>query len=138
MASRIEGVERLKRRFENMPKAVQRETRQAVEGEANRVADRMRAVVPVEDGDLKESITVTTEGRKTPSYSHPSGSHIVPEGAAEITAGNGKVRYAHMVEYGTKKMQAEPFFWPTVRVERPKVRRNINKAIRKGLQEAKG
>ena len=120
-----------------MPKQVQKRAREAVESEAERLAERMKTIVPVDQGDLKDSITVTRGGGRTPSYSHPGGSHVVPVGAAEVTAGNNKVRYAHIIEYGKKDTPADPFFWPVVRTERRKVRTRISKAVRQGLIEAK-
>jgi HK97 gp10 family phage protein len=129
-------VDRLKRRILAVPKAAKKAAELQIVTEAHKLAGKMKGVVPVDQGDLKDSITVTEGGQRTPSYSHPGGSHVVPEGAAEITAGNSKVRYAHLVEYGTKNAQSQPFFWPSVRVERPKIQRRINRAIRKAITEA--
>jgi HK97 gp10 family phage protein len=137
-------VDRLKRRILAVPKAAKKAAEVQIVTEAHKLAGKMKGIVPVNKdpspgrpgGALKDSITVTEGGQRTPSYSHPGGSHVVPEGAAEITAGNSKVRYAHLVEYGTKNAQSQPFFWPSVRVERPKIQRRINRAIRKAITEA--
>lgn len=134
MASGIDGADRLKAWFERMTKAARKAAEEKVEQEAERIAARMRSVVPDVTGDLKASITVTRGGGRTPSYSHPGGSHTVPNGAAEVTAGNRSVRYAHLVEYGTRRSRSEPFFWPVVRAERRRVRARINKAIRDALK----
>lgn len=136
MASGIDGLERAKRRLLEIPKAARKAAERQVVIEAHKLAGKMKGIVPVDQGDLQDSITVTEGGQRTPSYSHPGGSHVVPEGAAEVTAGNSAVRYAHLVEYGTKQAQSQPFFWPAVRVERPKIRRRIGQAIRKAITEA--
>jgi hypothetical protein len=68
----------------------------------------------------------------------------VPEGAFAVSAGNGKVRYAHLVEYGTKPhvnqgrfpgtqnpgARRQPFFWPAYRIVRKKMRARANKALK--------
>lgn len=134
MAKGIEGLDRLKARYARLPEKVKKAAAKEVVAQADRLAGRMRQVVPVDQGDLKDSIAVTTAGNRTPSYSHPGGSHVVPEGAAEVTAGNNAVRYAHLVEYGTRHSNADPFFWSTVRTNRKRVTRAISKAVRDELR----
>lgn len=104
--------------------------------EAGKVADDMRALaLPSKDtGALIDSIEVTPSGSATPPYSQPGGSKVVPENAAMITAGNHAVRYPHLVEYGTVKAPAQPFFWPAVRLNKRRVlsaiKREISKTVR--------
>jgi hypothetical protein len=107
-----------------------------------------RSYVPVDDGDLRESIVVTPGGQMTPSYSQPGGSQMVPEHAALVTAGNSKVRYPHLVEYGTRPhaqggqfqgtqhpgTTARPYFWPAFRLIRRKMRTRISRAINKAVK----
>lgn len=41
-----------------------------------------------------------------------------------------KFDYARAVEFGTKHTQAQPFFWPVVRLLRKSLRRKLNKVMR--------
>ena len=53
----------------------------------------------------------------------------VPENSVAITVGDAKVRYGHLVEYGTKHSHAEPYFWPAVRLNQKRVKTAIKRAI---------
>ena len=84
------------------------------------------------------SVTVTPAGQTTPPYSQPSGSTLVPDGAAVVTVGNSDVRYPHLVEYGTSDTQAQPFFWPAVRLNRKRAENRIKRAMAKTVRETWG
>jgi HK97 gp10 family phage protein len=60
---------------------------------------------------------------------------MVPEGAAAVTAGNSDVRYAHLVEFGTTKAPAQPFFWPAFRSQRKRAETRIKRALSKAVKE---
>lgn len=83
---------------------------------ANEVADLQRKLAPVEEGDLRDSIAVTLPGQSTPPYSQPGGSTVAGENQVIVTAGNTGARYVHMVEDGTSKMEARPFFFTSYRL----------------------
>lgn len=102
------------------------------------MAEAMRRFAPRKTGALIDSIEVTGPGGTTPAYSQPGGSRAVPENAVALTAGNTKVRYAHLVEYGTAKAHAQPFFWPAYRLFKLRAKRRISRAIGKAVRETKG
>ncbi|HQS46924.1 MAG TPA: HK97 gp10 family phage protein [Xanthobacteraceae bacterium] len=138
--ARSNQLTRVNRMLDGATKAAIAEVQPALLKAGNRMADTMRQLAePSRDsGDLIDSITVTPGGQTTPPYSQPGGEHVVPENQVAITAGNSKVRYPHLVEYGTKKTRAHPFFWPAFRLERKKalasIKRAISKAVRKGAK----
>lgn len=109
-------LERLRKRFEAIPKAVRDAARPALEASGQELVDAMKALAETSrrTGDLIDSIALTTGGNTTPPYSEPGGSHLVPEYAVAVTAGNSKARYVHFVEYGTSKMQANRSFGPRI------------------------
>jgi len=145
------GLARLNRRLNAIPQNVRAAVQPALLKAGNALADDMRALAPVDDGDLKESIAVTPGGSSTPAYSQPGGRQVVPELQVLVTAGNTKVRYAHLVEFGTAPHEnrglfegtrhpgtkAEPFFWPAFRLHRKKLASAIKRAIRKAVKDAK-
>ena len=152
MATKIIGLDKLRRKLKAIPKAAKDEARKAVVLGAEEIAALQRNLAPVDDGDLKDSIHVTKPGETTPPYSQPGGSRTANPEQALVTAGNTKVRYAHLAEYGTAPhvngglfagsqhpgTQAQPFFWPGYRALRRRVKsrvsREINKAIKKAAQ----
>jgi HK97 gp10 family phage protein len=129
---------RLNRRLKAIPVAVREAVQPAVIKSAEEMAGAMRVLAETsrDTGDLIDSITVTPGGQVTPPYSQPGGSDLVPPNAAVITVGNTSVRYPHLVEYGTAHAEAQPFFWPAVRLGRKKATARIKRAIRKAVKES--
>ncbi|HVA17800.1 MAG TPA: HK97-gp10 family putative phage morphogenesis protein [Candidatus Dormibacteraeota bacterium] len=129
-------LRRLQKRFEAIPKAVREAAKPALVQAGQELVSAMRTLAePSRDtGALIDSITLTTGGNRTPPYSEPGGSRVVPEYGVVVTAGNSQVRYAHLVEYGTRRSKAEPFFWPAYRLLKKKlkseIRRGMSKAVR--------
>lgn len=148
--TRIQGLEKLRRKLKAIPKAAEDEARKAVVKGANEIAALQRNLVPVDDGDLQDSIHVTNPGESTPPYSQPGGQRTAKDLEAIVTAGNSKVRYAHLVEFGTAQhvnagifagtqnpgTTARPYFWPAYRALRKRVRSRITRSINKAVREA--
>ena len=128
------GLSRFQRRMQAIPAEVRAAVRPALVAAAEDMAATMRVLAPVDTGALKRSIAVTGPGRATPAYSQPGGSSVVGELQAAVTVGNTDVRYAHLVEYGTARAAAQPFFWPAVRLHRKKATAKIRRAIGKAVR----
>ncbi|MDQ0347859.1 HK97-gp10 family putative phage morphogenesis protein [Ancylobacter vacuolatus] len=129
--------DRLRRRLKAIPAATIAATAPALRKAADQMADTMLQFVPVDTGELAESITVTPAGHTTPPYSQPGGSMSVPANAVAVTVGNADVRYGHLVEYGTTKAPPDPFFWPAVRLHRKKATSSIKRAVAKAVRSTK-
>ena len=103
-------------------------------------------------GMLQDSIVATFGDGEVPKYSafrqRKRGSRRVikaadPDLSVTITAGNEDVRYAHLVEFGTAPhtnggrfagtshpgTSAQPFFYPSYRAHRKRVKARITRAI---------
>lgn len=130
-------LKRLSRRLEAIPKAVRKAVEPALLKSGNELASRMKALAePSRDsGDLIESIKVTLPGKSTPPYSQPGGQTRAKENQVLITVGNFLVRYPHLVEYGTSKSAAQPFFWPAYRLSKKRLTNRIKRAIRQSVKE---
>jgi HK97 gp10 family phage protein len=145
------GLASFQRRMAAIPEAAKAAVAPVLLKQANQIAATMRSLAPEDEGALKASIAVTGPGQKTPAHSQPGGAAAVPENAVAITAGNTEVRYAHLVEHGTRarmtssKSQsghhpgtaAQSFFWPAFRLHRKKTAAAIKRAIGKAIREAK-
>lgn len=150
MATKIKGLAKLNRKLKAIQKAAKDEARKAVVLGAEEVAAMQRRLAPVDDGDLKESIHVTKPGETTPPYSQPGGSRTAGPEQALITAGNTKVRTAHLVEFGAAPhingglfagtqhpgTAAQPFFFPAWRALRRRVKSRVSREITKAIKKA--
>lgn len=132
------GLSKFQRRMNLIPKNVREAVTPALQRSADEMAASIKALVPVDTGALRESVEVTPGGQSTPPYSQPGGAMTVPENAIAITVGNTDVRYGHLVEYGTSETVAQPFFWPSVRLNRKRATNRIKRAIRAAVKKEWG
>lgn len=128
-------ADRLQRRLASIPARVKQAVQPALQRSGEEVADLMEQLAPEDTGALKDSITVTPAGQRTPPYSQPGGATTVPENAVAITVGNDEVRYPHLVEFGTSEAAAQPFFWPAVRLTRKRFTNRIKRAVRRAIRK---
>lgn len=131
--ARNKDLTRIFAKLDTIPEAIRQQMRPVLISEGEEIASLQRGMAHTsrDTGALIDSITVTAPGEQTPPYSQPGGSRTVPEGAVVITAGNADVRYAHLVEYGTSKTEAQPFFWPGYLLGRQRALNRINREGRK-------
>ena len=129
---------RIMAKMEAIPRAIRKDINPEVQKGAEEIASLQRALAASsrDTGALMDSITVTDAGQTIPPYAHPSKLPPIPDGAAMITVGNSDVRYAHLVEYGTSKTDAQPFFWDGYRLGRQRAVNRINRVVRKKIREA--
>ena len=130
--------QRLAARLDAIPGEVVAQLRPALVKSAEEVADRMRALVPVDEGDLKASITVTGPGETTPAYAEGGGKRTAHANQALVTAGAPKVRHGHFLEFGTVKLAPRPFMRPAWRLAKLRVERRIARAISLAIKKAAG
>lgn len=131
-----DGLDDLMRAFDRAKKAPRQQITKALMTSANELADAQQHLAPKDTHALADSITVTGPSETTPPYSQPGGSRVAGETEVIVTAGNTNVRYAHLVEYGTSKSEAQPYFWPTVRLLRKRLQQRIDRAGRKAVRDA--
>lgn len=131
------GLSRFQARMRAIPVAVRQAVKPALVKGAVEVADLMRAMAQSsrDTGALIDSIHVTARGQATPPYSQPGGSHMTGELEAAVTAGDRAVRYAHLVEHGTARAPAQPFFWPGFRLGRQRAAARVKRAMSKAVRD---
>lgn len=135
---RNKSSEALSRRLEQIPAEILVALRPALVQGAEDVASNMRALVPVDEGDLKASIAVTGPGGTTPAYAQGGASVTAGVNQALVTVGNPEVRTGHIVEFGSVKMDARPFMRPSFRLAKRKVENRITRAISKAIKAMGG
>lgn len=122
------GLSRIQQRLNAIPGNVKAALQPALLKQGDAIADTMRSLVSVDSGDTRDSIAVTGPGQSTPPFSQPGGQMVVVENAVAITVGNEDVRTPHLLEYGTAKAPAQPFFWPAYRLHRTRAKKALKRA----------
>lgn len=149
--AKILGRDRMRRVLKALPKTVRAQLRRAVLDAAEDMAKMQRSLAPVRTGALRDSIIVTPGDEDPPRYAALKSRRTEkdPELAAIISAGNSKVRYSHLVEFGTAPHQNEgqfpgtfnpgvrpqPYFYPGFRARKKSAQNRINRAARQGIKD---
>lgn len=138
MSSLSDQSKKLAARLQAIPREIVLQVRPVIMATANELAATMRALAKSsrDTGALIDSIAVTAPGQSTPAYAAGGGKRTAGENQALVTVGNPEVRHAHLVEFGTVKTEAQPFFLPAERLTREKGRRRIARAIGKAIKDA--
>jgi HK97 gp10 family phage protein len=125
MPSRVEGLDRLKRRWARIPAQVKAATKPALHTGADELVAMQKRLAPVDEGDLVDSI------RKE------AGAHelqvLVKSGGTPGTR-KGVFDNAVLQEFGTQDMPANASFYPAYRTLRRRIRGRINRAMKKAIQ----
>jgi HK97 gp10 family phage protein len=138
--SLTEQSRRLAARLDAIPTAILEALRPALLRSGEEVARNWKALAAddPETGapDYRSSITVTGPGETTPAYAAGGGKRTAGANEVLVTAGNEDVRYGHMLEFGTSKMEAQPAMLPAWRIAKPRVDRRIKSAISTAIRKA--
>lgn len=146
----ILGLAALDRKLKAMPAVAKERIRKAMEEGANEITAMMKSLVPVDSGDLRESIGWTW-GKK-PRYAQAvavARSKLADDLTLTIFVGNDKVRYAHLVEFATRAhinqgqfpgtqhpgTKAQPFFFVSWRALKKPVGNKIRRTVRQAARQ---
>jgi len=128
--------QKLAARLKAIPAAVLEDVQPALIKGAEEIAAAMHLLVPKDEGDLDQSITVTKPGQTTPAYAEGGGKRTAAENQALVTVGNEKVRHGHLQEFGTVNQEAQPFMLPAFRLAKPRAQRRITRAMGQAIKKA--
>lgn len=124
--------------FKAIPAQVKRAIEPAIDQGANEMIVRMKHLAPKEDGDLQNSIRKEA-GDRPLSVKVTAGGPLTTKPVRHSEKGNApEYDYALGQEFGTEDMPAQPFFWPSVNSTKKRVKRRIDRAIRKAIEAAWG
>lgn len=153
MATKLEGRKRLLAKMAALPAEVRSAIKQALAEGADEITDMQKRLAPVKTGDLRNSIVQTWGGHRVrySSLNATAGAGD-PDLTVRISAGNSKVRYAHLIEFGTAPhinggkfvgsqhpgTKAQPFFYPPYRALRKRVKSRITRATTKAAKKVAG
>jgi HK97 gp10 family phage protein len=138
----VDGLDRLHARFGRLAPAIKAELVRTLEAQAEKIVKDMRNLVPVETGALRRSINWTWGDAPAGSVSvgqvkgaaYDRIAITIYAGTRDKSLGAGDAFYARFQEFGTRKMAANPFFFPAYRANRTAVRSAITRAVRKAAK----
>jgi len=142
MTVKWQGRAKFHGKIAKLPKAVSVAVRAAMEEAAGDMVETMKNLVPVNTGALRDSINWCwgdpPKGNSgILSIAAPRSALATGFNANKISifAGDAKAYYARMVEFGTIKSSAQPFFWPAWRAKKKSVLSRMTRQINKAIKE---
>jgi HK97 gp10 family phage protein len=135
----LRNRDRMRRILKAAPDKQRKALRAELKSGAEQIAAGQRQLAPVMTGRLRDSIVVTPGDEDLPKYAAFKGKSAAkgdPALTMIITAGNSGVRYAHLVEFGTEKAHAQPFFFTVFRALKKTVQSRVNKAAKQAIKDA--
>ena len=134
--TKILNLAKLQRKLDRLPRVAKATIRAAMEEAANQIVAMMKALVPVEKGDLRDSIGWTW-GKV------PKGNGIIATVKSSLGddltitffAGDDVAYYARWQEFGTQDMPASPYFYVSWRANRKSAKALIRKASRQAAKQ---
>ena len=121
----LAGVSKLRRKLRRMPEAVQAPVKRAIAAAAEELRFEMLKRVPVRYGDLAGGIEVKLSRDKLAA--------TVGVGAKTTRARREVGWRAKFEEFGTIHTPAHPFVFPALKAMAPSIRKDIDKAVIRGL-----
>lgn len=112
----IRGTKGLARAFRNASGIVSEKIDKAISRNAADMVGTAKALAPVDQGDLRDSIGSTKI-----------------DGGYRVEATD---EAAPFVEFGTRNMPAAPYFFPAYRLNRKRFRGRVNRAVKAAIKEA--
>ncbi len=135
--AKVIGLPKLRKKLEALVAVGRDEIRRAMETSADEIVALAKNLVPVDKGDLKDSIGWTWG--KAPKGAMTLGkvqTNEVDSGfTITIFAGNSEAYYARWVEFGTQKMAAQPYFYPSYRALRRRSKSRVTRAVTKAIKK---
>lgn len=124
--TKVEGLDDLAKAVESLKDRVASdEVKNILLAGAWVIRDEARALVPVRTGLLKENI-IATRGKKQSEQL---------DVLVGVRYGKGGGNVAHIIEFGSSKMEAQPFFRPAVAAKKNEAGEIIAAALKKLIEE---
>ncbi|QOF71472.1 HK97 gp10 family phage protein [Aminobacter sp. SR38] len=141
----VQGIAALNRKLTvTIPAKVEAATKKAMEKGADELVDMMKRLVSVSadgshgkaPGTLRDSIGWTWGDAPKGSFTIMKSSGGREYSGLKITiyAGNKEAFYARWNEFGTMKMSAQPFFFPSYRAMRKRIKSRITREMKKAIR----
>lgn len=143
---KVQGLKELGQQMDKLDKKVRnRIARAATAAGARHIRDTAKAMVPVDTGQLKQNIVVKKFRDRQPDKTLYGIGLISKESTYGDTKTNrrkgragksywtDKAYYGHMVEFGTRKMPAQPFLRPALETQKEQTVAVVKKRLTEEL-----
>lgn len=125
------SVEEYKRRCMAIPPAVKEAAYARLVEHGQKMANTMKAAAPRKTGKLANSIVLETDAGRLRIAIKAGGKATT----TEVRKGSGvSYDYARGQEFGTVKMQRNPFFWPIYRLLKKSMRSAVKRSMTKAIK----
>lgn len=127
------GLADLQKRIRAMGVEARREIGVALDRSADEMVATARSMAPSEDGTLRESIRQEPgahELQRVIEAGGPTTTRPVREGQS------AEYDYSLAVEYGTSDTPEQPYFWPSWRLLKRRMRGRVSRAVRAAAKKA--
>lgn len=121
-----------KRLIDSMPANVRAAVPEPMLNGADRIVMQAKATVPRRSGELARAIDHTDDVRED-KQGRLAVYVWAGDDTTKVTSKGGTFQVARLVEFGTARTQAEPFFFPAVRANQRAIRGAIRRAIKKAV-----
>lgn len=122
----VEGLREVSAALNKVGRSISRDVqRAALEEPARDIAARAIELAPKDEGDLRESITVSDKLSSRQAGLHKK---VAPDDV-EVFVGAGPLPQAHLQEYGTETNAAQPFMRPAWDAIRPTILERIKQKL---------
>lgn len=121
---RIDGVEEVIANLNTISEDVHKKVKEELIIAATHVQNGARKRCPVDTGTLRNSIAVN----EVSDFKVEVGTYL-PETPPPTLNVESYMPYAAFVEYGTKKMKAQPFLFPAYEEEKPKFLKRLKRIV---------
>jgi HK97 gp10 family phage protein len=136
-AIKIEGLKELDEALGEFPKATARNVLKRVAVKSLQPLITMaRQLVPVRTGELRNSLKITTKLSKRQASIARREAAREGKSFYQTYAGPSALPYAHMVEFGTSKMKAQPYMRPAWDATKHQALDIISKELEKEINAA--
>lgn len=126
----VKGLDKLRAKLRAMPDEVRAAIRGALEQNAEELVAMQKRLVPVDDGDLRDSIKW--------EWGSGDASRIGVKGeaglAVKVSAGDENAFYAAFKEFGTVDQPATAYFFPSYRALRKRMKGRVTRAQNKAIK----
>lgn len=137
--ARLEGVQDVMRALQGFSdETLQERLREAIKAGAEIVAEDAKARAPVRTGRLRDSIKTRVPKKGLTAKveaDYPAGGKVRKTSTKKQKAGSREY-YAFAVEYGTRKMPAQPFMAPALAAKASQVMQKMESALEEACREA--
>lgn len=139
---KIEGLDRLDRAMKGVPEAIDKEVKIALFASAKKVEAEAKKSITAggKTGRIYKRRTVTHQASAAGEAPASDTGRLVNSInsylnglTAFVIAGRGIVKYAAMLEYGTRKIAARPFMFPALERSKDWIRERLSQAVTRAL-----